>query len=182
MLDARSLTAEDGRDNWLAALLRLLCCRDAAKLPELSQTLFDGLRRDGLDDFARRLADLTMRMLLARFGREQEVRPGGYLDQALRYMEEPTMLERAITKWRNAALAEGLQKGRAEGQRAYLQRMAARRFGGAAGDALAALLGEATDVRRLDAIGDLVSDCTSADELLRRSGGVLNGRSPARSA
>ena len=200
MLDARSLTAEDGRDNWLAALLRLLCCRDAAKLPELSQTLFDGLRRDGLDDFARRLADLTMRMLLARFGREQEVRPGGYLDQALRYMEEPTMLERAITKWRNAALAEGkseglqegrseglqkgrsqgLREGRAQGQRAFLQRMAARRFGGAAGDALAALLGEATDVRRLDAIGDLVSDCASADELLRRSGGVLNGGKPSR--
>ena len=108
------------------------------------------------------------------------------------------MLERAITKWRNAALAEGLQEGRSEGlqkgrseglregraqgQWAFLQRMAARRFGGAAGDALAALLGEATDVPRLDAIGDLVSDCASADELLRRSGGVLNGRSPARSA
>ena len=131
----------------------------------------DGLRRDGLDDLARRLADLTMRMLLARFGREQEVRPGGYLDQALRYMEEPTMLERAITKWRNAALAEG--------GRVMLQRMAARRFGDATGDALAALLGEATDVRRLDAIGDLVIDCASADELLHRSGGLLNGRKPS---
>ena len=42
------------------------------------------------------------------------------------------------------------------------------------GDALAALLGE-VDVRRLNAIGDLVADCPSADELLRRTGGLLNG-------
>ena len=89
------------------------------------------------------------------------------------------MLERAITEWRKAALAEGKslgrREGRVEGERAMLQRVAARRFGTATGDALAALLGEATDARRLDAIGDLVADCASADELLRRSGGVLNG-------
>ena len=216
MLDAATLTADDGRANWLAALLRLLCCRDAARLPDLSRTLFDGLRRDGLDHLALRLADLTMRMLLARFGRESAAGPGGYLDQALRYMEEPTMLEQAITEWRNAALAEGKslgrsegrsegiregraegmlagrvageregrvageREGRVEGERAMLQRVAARRFGTAAGDALAALLGEVADMRRLDAIGDLVADCASADELLRRSGGVLNGGQPAR--
>ena len=104
-LDAGTLTADDGRNNWLAALLRLLRCRDAGKLPELSRTLFDGLRRDGLEDLAQRLAELVMRMLLVRFGREQDWGPGSYLDQALRYMEEPTMLERAITEWRNAALA-----------------------------------------------------------------------------
>ena len=153
MLDAATLTADDGRDNWLAALLRLL-----------------------------------------RFGRAPAAGAGS-LDQALRYMEEPTMLERAITEWRRAALAEGKslgrregrvegmvegkREGRVEGERAMLQRVAARRFGPATGDALAALLGEATDVRRLDAIGDLVADCASADELLRRSGGVLNGGRPS---
>ena len=208
MLDAATLTADDGRANWLAALLRLLRCRDAEELPELSRTLFDGLRRDGLDDLAQRLADLVMRLLLVRFGRKPAAGAGGYLDQALRYMEEPTMLEQAITEWRNAALAEGKslgrsegrsegiregraegmlagrvageREGRVEGERAMLQRVAARRFGTAAGDALAALLGEVADVRRLDAIGDLVADCASADELLRRSGGVLNGGQPAR--
>ena len=88
------------------------------------------------------------------------------------------MLERAITEWRKAALAEGERKGRVEGERAMLRRVAARRFGMATGDALAALLGEATDVRRLNSIGDLVVDCASADELLRRSGSVLNGGRP----
>ena len=86
------------------------------------------------------------------------------------------MLERAITKWRNAWLAEG----RAQGRRDVLRRMAAWRFGDATGDALATLLGEAMDVRCLDAIGDLVLDCASADELLRRSGDVLNGRQTGR--
>lgn len=92
------------------------------------------------------------------------------------------MLERAITEWRKAAMAEGKYLGRVEGmmegERAALRRVAARRFGTATGDALAALLGEATDTRRLDAIGDLVADCASADELLRRSSGVLNGGRP----
>ena len=32
--------------------------------------------------------------------------------------------------------------------------------------------------RRLNAIGDLVRDCASADELLRRTGGGLNGGKP----
>ena len=92
------------------------------------------------------------------------------------------MLERAITEWRKAALAEGRSLGRIEGmiegERAMLRRLAARRFGTATGDVLAELLGEATDARCLDAIGDLVADCASADELLRRSGGVLNGGQP----
>ena len=194
MLDAATLTADDGRANWLAALLRLLRCRDAVELPDLSRMVFEGLRRDGLDDLAQRLAELTMRLLLVRFGRKPAAGAEGYLDQALRYMEEPTMLGRAITEWRKAALAEGERKGRSEGMRegraegvregrvegeqAMLCRVAGRRFGTATGDALAALLGEATDVRRLNSIGDLVVDCASADELLRRSGSVLNGGRP----
>ena len=96
------------------------------------------------------------------------------------------MLERAITEWRKAALAEGeckgrsegMREGRMEGGRAVLRRLAARRSGTATGDALAALLGEVADARRLAAVGDLVADCASADELLRRSGGVLNGGRP----
>lgn len=78
------------------------------------------------------------------------------------------MLERAITEWRNAALAEG--------ERTMLRQLAAQRFGVAAGDALGTLLGEAADMRRLAAIGSLLFDCASADELLSRSGGVLNGQ------
>ena len=45
----------------------------------------------------------------------------------------------------------------------------------AAGNALATLLANEEDVERLGEVGDLVVDCTSAEELLRRGRGLLNG-------
>ena len=175
-LDAGALSADDGRSNWVAALLRLLRCREAQRLPSLSKTLFDGLRREGLADLATRLADLLMRMLYRRFADSDQDPHGDHLREALRYMEEPTMLEEAITEWRQAALDEGHSKGLAkgrseglrEGERTLLRRLAARRFGAAVGDALAALLADEQDAERLAELGDLVLDCESAEELLRQ--------------
>ena len=82
------------------------------------------------------------------------------------------MLEEAITEWREAAVAEGLAKGIAR-ERALLRRIAARRFGTAAGDALATLLVNEEDSERLAAIGDLVGDAANGEELLRRGRSVL---------
>lgn len=175
-LDAKALTADDANANWLAALLRLLCCRDPASLPVRSKTLFDALRRDGLDDLALRLADLLMRMLIFRFAGRGAEQPDDHLRLALTYMGEPTMLEQAITEWREAALAEGQAKGVSRGmarERAMLSRQAARRFGSEAGNALAALLADEEDAERLDTMGDLVVDCADGDELLRRGRSVL---------
>ena len=186
-LDAGALSADDGRSNWVAALLRLLRCREAARLPGLSRTLFDGLRREGLADLATRLADLLMRMLYRRFADSDQNPQGDHLREALRYMEEPTMLEEAITEWRQAALAEGHAEGRSEGraeglseglregERTLLRRQAARRFGASAGDALAALLAGEQDAERLAELGNLVVDCESAEELLRQGRSVLAG-------
>ncbi len=56
-----------------------------------------------------------------------------------------------------------------------LRRQATGKFGTAAGDALAALLANEEDVERLAEMGDLVVGCASAEELLRRGRGVLNG-------
>ena len=81
------------------------------------------------------------------------------------------MLEEAITEWRQAALAEGLR----EGERMLLRRLAARRFGALAGDALGALLAGEQDAERLAELGDLVVDCESAEELLRQGRSVLAG-------
>ena len=82
------------------------------------------------------------------------------------------MLEEAITEWRQAAIAEGRSQGMAE-ERALLRRLAARRFGADAGDALHALLGHEDDSERLATIGDLVVDAANGDELLRRGRSVL---------
>ena len=82
------------------------------------------------------------------------------------------MLEEAITEWREAAIAEGLAQGIAN-ERALLRRIAARRFGRAAGDALATLLANEEDSERLALIGDLVVDAANGEELLRRGRSVL---------
>ena len=181
LLDAGRLTADDAHSNWLAALLRLLHCRVAAQLPARSKALFDGLSADKLDDLAAELADMLMRMFVFRFmGENAKEEHEDHLALAARYLGEPTMLEEAITEWRQAAIAEGRTQGIAEGrsqgmaeERALLRRQAARRFGADAGDALHALLGHEDDSERLATIGDLVVDAANGDELLRHGRSVL---------
>ena len=110
------------------------------------------------------------------------------------------MLAETVTQWRQEALDEGRRQGVSEGrrqgmsegrrqgmsegrrqgmshERALLRRLAAGRFDVATGDALAALLANEEDVERLAKVGDLVVGCTSAEELLRRGGSLLNGGS-----
>ena len=83
------------------------------------------------------------------------------------------MLAETVAQWRREALDEG----RRLGERALLRRQAASRFGVATGDALAALLANEDDVERLAEVDDLVVGCASAEELLRRGRGLLNGAS-----
>ena len=184
-LDAGALSAEDGDTNPAAALLRLQRCRRPAELPSLAAALFGALRRDGRSELAERLSDALMRMLAARFGGDETgERHTEELRRALRQMEEPRMLAETVTQWRREALDEGRKLGRRQGmsegmshERALLRRQASGRFGVAAGDALAALLANEEDVERLAEVGDLVVGCTSAEELLRRGRGLLNGGS-----
>ena len=141
LVDAATLTAEDGQANPVAALLRLLVAR------------FAGVEESD----------------------EHRLR------QALRYMEEPVMLAEAITEWRQEAIAEGRTKGRtegvregaSEGRRTLLRRQATRRYGLEAGDEFGRLLAGEEDVDRLELAGDLVIDCSSAEELLRRGRRLL---------
>ena len=113
-------------------------------------------------------------MMAARFGGGKDTEE---LRRALRHMEDPTMLAERITQWRQEALDEGMRQGVFEGERTLLRRLAAGRFGVATGNALATLLASQEDVERLAEVGDLVVACTSAEELLRRSRGLLNGSS-----
>ena len=87
------------------------------------------------------------------------------------------MLAETVTRWRQEALDEGMRHGMAEGERRLLRRQATRRFGADAGDALAALLANEEDAERLAEVGELLVDCGSPAELLRRGGRLLNGRS-----
>ena len=189
-LDAGTLSAEDGDINPAAALLRLQRRRRQADLPGLTAALFGALRRDGRSELAERLSDALMRMLVVRFGGDET--GAGHTEElrrALRHMEEPRMLAETVAQWRREALDEGrrmgmsegrkqgMSEGMLEGERALLRRQAARRFGVATGDALAALLANEEDVERLAEVGDLVVGCASAEELLQRGRGLLNGGS-----
>ena len=162
----------------MAALLRLQRCRRQAELPSLAAALFGALRRDGRLALAERLSDALMRMLAVRFGGgETGIGHTEELRRALRYMEEPRMLAETVTQWRQEALDEGRRQGMSEGERALLRRLAAGRFGVATGNALATLLANEEDVERLAEVGDLVVECATAEELLRRGKRLLNGGS-----
>ena len=93
-------------------------------------------------------------------------------------------MSEGMSEGRRLGMSEGVLEGRRQGmsegmlnERALLRRQAARRFGAATGDALAALLANEEDVERLAEVGDLVVGCASAEELLRRGRGLLNGGS-----
>ena len=172
-LDAAALNAEDGDINPVAALRRLQRCRWQAELPDLAAALFGALRREGLARLAERLSDALMRMLVARFGGDETNE--GYTEElrrTLRHMEEPRMLAETVTRWRREAVDEGKRQGASLG-RTLLRRLAAQRFDVATGDGLATLLANEEDVERLAKVGDLVSDCGSAQELLRRGRDLL---------
>ena len=115
--------------------------------------------------------------LIAEDGRSNPV--AALLRQALRYMEEPVMLAEAITEWRQEAIAEGrtegLREGTSQGRRTLLRRQAIRRYGVEAGDEFGRLLAQEEDADRLELAGDLVIDCSSAEELLRRGRRLLDG-------
>ena len=175
-LDATALSAEDGKVNPTAALLRLQRCRQAAELADLTAALFRALGREGRPTLWKQLSDALVRMLAPRFGIDETgVGHTEELRRALRHMEEPTMLAERITQWRQEALDEGRRQGMSEGERTLLRRQATGRFGVATGNALAALLANEEDVERLAEVGDLVVDCASAEELLRRGKNLLNG-------
>ena len=188
LLDAGTLTAEDGSENPVAALLRLLASRRTESLPRLAKTLFGQLRPAGAGGpaqqeqraFANRLARALMRLLIGRFAGAEADDRHRHMQQALRYMEEPTMLAEAITEWRQNAIAEGrtegVREGASEGRRSLLRRQATRRYGLQAGDEFGRLLAGEENADRLALAGDLVIDCSSAEELLRRGRRLLGDR------
>ena len=169
LLDAATLKAELGLVNPAAALLRLLANRSAEALPALTATLFGQLRREARVGFRDRLARAMMRMLIARFGGDRtDDRRGEQLQRALRTMEEPSMLAEAVEEWAAEAHAKGVQQGLSEGGIEVLRRIAAWRFGVAAGDRFGMLLAGEDASERLTQVTELVLDSRSVEELLVR--------------
>ena len=79
--------------------------------------------------------------------------------------------ERAAAEGLKKGLEQGLEQG-LEREREMLRRLAARRFGAAAAERLAAVLRDVGDADRLAEIGEHVIDCATGEALLARARGA----------
>lgn len=90
------------------------------------------------------------------------------------------MLDATLARWEEAKVAEGVERGMAEGVErgmaegeaqgrvALLRRQVAWRFGTDVAGQVTALLGDVTDVARLDQAGEWLLECDTGEALLAR--------------
>ena len=174
LLDANRRAGEDlPRDNLVAAVFRL----NAARTPA---GMVDGLRampRELDGEVARALLDWMRMVFPKRFPQSDAAEVIASLEREFPEIvkEEGVMMalaERA-RQWEEEYTREGFEKGLKQGlerglaaERKLLRRMAVRKFGAAAGDALARHLAGISDPDRLAGIGERIVDGGTGSELL----------------
>ncbi len=200
---ARGPDAE-GRELAPRSRLATLAELESAPAETLPRLLLAAFRRhDGLESATlRRGLHLRVGAALARYGRAEGLSPLEEWERMLaaRRGEDMTaMLDATLARWEEAkvaegrrrGLAEGVERGRAEGVErglaegvaqgrvALLRRLAALRFGADVAGQVSALLGDVTDVARLDEAGEWLLECDTGEALLGRlrvgRGGAGNG-------
>ncbi len=187
----RSRTDDWGQYNRLRAVARLLRTRSPE---ELSAAL--------AEEFARFAGSQhrPFREALHAWAGELWTRlaDGGELPtfaalEGLEASDMTSMIEVRFAAWkeehfgraRAEGVAEGVAQGRAEGvaeglshERTMLSRLAARRFGAAAGRAVAEAVADVGEPADLERIGDLIVDCPTEDRLLLALADVAGRREP----
>ena len=78
------------------------------------------------------------------------------------------MLDATFARWAEAKMAEGVERGVAQGRVALLRRQAEWRFGANVAGQVAALLADVTNVARLDEAGRWLLECDTGEALLAR--------------
>ena len=100
-------------------------------------------------------------------------------------------LEERVISWREPWIRHGMEQGIRKGveqgeargldrERGLLRRQAQARFGADTAERLFALLVQEDDQQRLEAIGEAIVRCETAEDLLRRA--EANGRHEGRTA
>ncbi len=186
LLDANRRAGEDlPRDNLVAAAFRL----NAAKTPVGMADRLRAMPRDLGDDAVRALIDWMRMVFPKRFPQSDAAEVIASLEREFPEIvkEEGVMMalaERA-RQWEEEYTREGFEKGLKQGleqgekrgekrgleqglaaERELLRRMAARKFGAAAGDELVSQLAGISDPERLAGIGERIVDCGTVAELL----------------
>ena len=182
LLDANRRAGEDlPRDNLVAAAFRL----NAAKTPVGMADRLRAMPRDLGDDAVRALIDWMRMVFPKRFPQSDAAEVIASLEREFPEIvkEEGVMMalaERA-RQWEEEYTREGFEKGLKQGlergekrgieqglaaERELLRRLAARKFGAAASDALVRKIAAISDPDRLTRIGERIIDCGTGPELL----------------
>ncbi len=102
--------------------------------------------------------------------------PGTRTSRAIGTLEDASMsLVDRIGEWHKPWLEQGREEGREEGmasERALLTRLASTRFGGPAGQEMAAAVADVSDPERLADVGEWIVTCATPEELHRRLAGL----------
>ena len=195
VLDVRRAPQADlPADNLVSALAGLERARDASGLDAALGALSKLVRAAG-DEHLRRAFGAWLRGRLGASGRlpAGAEDPLARLEETQTMLEETLgewtreWLERGraqgIEQGRDEGRAQGIEQGRVQGiaqgrvqgiaqgrdeERALLCRQAARKFGGAAAEGLAAALSGVTDPERLGRVGEWIIECGTAADLLAR--------------
>ena len=156
--------------NRLGAVVRLTRSATAEEL--LARLTEEWRRFGGSDDlrFRRGMRDWAQEIVLGLAETSIELPRFEELETAT---EEGTMalLEQHVREWRAELAQEGVAKGREEGERDALARLAERRFGADAAQRLSSALNGSPTRQRLDDVGDLVLFCRTAEEFVERLDG-----------
>ena len=169
---ARGADAE-GRKLAPGSRLATLAELESAPAESLPRLLLAAFRRhDGLESaMLRRGLHLRAEAALASRGLAEELPPLAECERMLaaRRGEDMTaMLEATLARWEEAKVAEGVERGAAQGRFALLRRQVEWRFGDDVAGQVAAVLADVTDVARLDEAGKWLLECDTGEALLAR--------------
>ena len=176
LLDADSCGGDDfdGRDNLVAALLRMnvLARLDATVevLADMARRLRQALPSERAAVVIHELVDWWAVCSKHAVAAEQAERVRGTLVQG--GSDEMMALARTAREWPRVWREEGREEGHRTGQVELLKAQAERKFGTAAATALAARLKRFADASAFVDVGTWILECDDAAELLARVDGL----------
>ena len=170
LVDELRVSADDmPPGNLTRAVVGFEQSRSPADLTRVATALRDSLHEE----------DDELRGVFVGWLREMDAKlrpPGTPTSRGIRTLEDASMsLVDRIEEWHKPWLEQGREEGREEGmasERALLARQASSRFGGAAGEEMAAAVAVVSDPERLADVGEWIVTCTTPEELHRRLAGL----------
>ena len=182
LLDANRRAREDlPRDNLVAAVFELNAAETPSTMADRMSAMSRGLHGDAL----RAMIDWIRATFPKKFPQADAAGVIASLEREFPEVakEEGTMmaLAKRALEWEEEYGRQGFEKGLNQGlaaERELLCRLATRKFGAAAGDALVRPLADISDPDRLAGVGERIIDCGTGAELLEWLDADSDGADP----